>query len=119
MTHVKDKTKRKTNPILVETISTARKHKNWFPIAHIISGSNKDYSAINLSDLDSKTKAGDTIIITGKLLGSGNLTKKIRICALSASKDALDKLKHSKSEFVTILEEIKKNPKAEGVKLIR
>ena len=36
-------------------------------------------------------------------------------CRVSAK----DKLKFSKSEFLTILEEIKKNPKAEGVKIIR
>lgn len=118
-THVKDKTKRKTNPILIETIFVARKSKNWFSLAHILSGSSSKLSAVNLSELDAKTTAGDTVVIPGKVLGSGNLTKKIRICALSASLETLEKLKKSKSEFVTILDEIKKNPKAEGIKLIR
>ncbi len=118
-THVKDKTKRKTNPILIETIFTARKNKNWFHLAHILSGSTSKFATINLSELDAKTTPGDTVVIPGKVLGSGNLTKKIRICALSASADTMEKLKKTKSEFVSILDEIKKNPKAEGIKIIK
>lgn len=118
-THVKNKARRKTSPTLIETIFTARKHKSWFNLAHILSGSTNTHSALNLSEIDAQTKAGDTVIIAGKVLSSGNLTKKVRICALSASKSAIDKIKKDKSEFVSILDEIKKNPKAEGVRIIK
>ena len=56
--------------------------------------------------------------MAGKVLGSGEISKKIRICALHFSESARGKLEKSKSEIVTILEEIKKNPKAEGVRVL-
>ncbi len=117
--HIKDKTRRKTNPSLKETIVEARKNKSWNQIAHILSGPTAMHSSVNLKEVDTKTTAGDTIIIPGKLLASGDLAKKVRICAISASQSALDKLKATKSEFVSIMEEIKQNPKAQGLKLIR
>lgn len=119
ITHIKNKSRRKTNPYLSATIELARKNKNWISLAHRISGSTRNQASVNLFSIEKQTKAGDTVIIPGKLLASGDLTKKVRICALSASQAALNKLKKTKSEFASIEEEIKKNPKAEGVKVIQ
>lgn len=118
-TKVKARVKNKTNPLLTETLVLALKHAPWFKVAHLISGSTRNYASVNLNEIEKHTKAGDTIIVVGKVLSLGELTKKVRICALSISQSARDKLKATKSEFVTIIEEIRKNPKAEGIKLIR
>lgn len=115
-THVKKKTSRKTDLALVETIKLARINPGWLRLSHILSGPTRKQISANLSDIDANTKAGDTLVIPGKVLGQGELTKKLRICALSFSKTAIEKMKKTKSEAVTILEEIKKNPKAEGIK---
>jgi len=118
MRHIKHKSKRKTNPVIVETINITRKNKYWKAIAHKISGPTRKHSSVNLDLIDSKTKAGDTVVIVGKILSSGHLSKKVRICSLSISNSALEKVKKAKGEYVSIIEEIKKNPKAEGVILI-
>lgn len=116
---IKFDSKRKTNPEVAEALSLALKHKNWLPIAKIIASSRRRYAKVNLSQIESKTTAGDTVVVIGKVLGSGDITKKVRICSFGFSKSALDKLKKSKSETVSLLEEIKKNTKAEGLKIIR
>ncbi len=118
-THIKERRRKKTNSELVETISLALKHKPWEKIGAILSGSTRRQAKVNLSLIDKETKAGDTIIIFGKVLSLGNITKKLVICALSISAQAKEKLKESKSEFRTIKEEITKNPKAEGIKILR
>ena len=118
-TKIKLRLRRKTNPELAETIQFANKSPPWKELAQILSRSTKKYSSINLWDIEKQTSAGDTIIIPGKVLSSGEVTKKLRICALSISEKAKEKLKASKSEFVTIKEEIIKNPKAEGIKIIK
>jgi len=115
-THIKNKTRRKTNLELVETIKLARNNPGWLRIAHVLSGPTRKHVSANLNEIDANAKAGDTFVIPGKVLGQGELTKKVRICALSFSETALEKMKKTKSEAVTILEEIKKNPKAEGIK---
>ncbi|MBS3091062.1 50S ribosomal protein L18e [Candidatus Pacearchaeota archaeon] len=118
-TKLKVRIKRKTNPELLELLQLARKNKAWMRVIKIISSSTRQYSSVNLQKIDKETKAGDTVVIIGKVLGSGSLTKKVRICSLGISEDAKEKLKETKSEFVSILEEIKSNAKAAGIKLIR
>ncbi len=116
---IKARIHNKTKPDLVETIRIATKNPAWIKVAQKLSGSTRKYSSMNLSEIDEKTKEGDTIILLGKLLASGDLTKKVRICALSVSKSAEEKIKKNKSEYVSILDEIKQNPKAQGVKIIQ
>jgi len=118
-TQMKTRMKRKTNPELEETIGRSMKNKNWTNIAKILSGPTRKQAALNLSDIEKNSKIGDTIVVPGKILSQGDLTKKIRICALSISAQAREKLKDTRSEFVTFIEEIKKNPKAEGIKVLR
>lgn len=118
-TKIKSRASKKTNPSLAETIELAIKNSQWIKIAKLLSSPSRKYSSINLSEIDSKTSTGDTILIPGKVLSGGDITKKLRICAFSISKPALEKLKKTKSEFAPIIEELKKNPKAEGLKIIR
>ena len=116
---IKIRARKKTNPELTETIKLAYKNQEWHKIAQILSASTKRYSEINLSDLDKESKLGDTLVVPGKILSKGNLTKRIKICALGISQEARTKLKESKTEFIYLREEINKNPKAEGIKIIR
>lgn len=118
-TKIKSNTRRKTSEELVETIRLAAKNPNWLPIAKTLSRSRRNYSAINLKDIDKNSAEGDTIIIPGKILSQGDITKKIRLCALSISKEARGKLKNTKSEFFHLMNEIKNNPKAEGIKILK
>ena len=116
---LKKRLSRKTNYELAETISAAKNLHEWSHIAKIISSSTRKQSAINLFEINAHTKEGDTVVIPGKVLSKGELTKKIRLCALGISEVAREKLKKTKTEYATILEEIKKNPRAEGIKVIK
>ena len=109
---------RKQNQEIVDTILAAKKHKKWAGIAQKISGSRKRYDSMNLKEIEEKTKEGDTVVVAGKVLGSGEISKKIRICALGFSESAKKKMSKVKAEAVTILEEINKNKTAEGVKVL-
>ncbi len=117
-TKLKIRLRRKTNPELVATIKLALKHHEWNNIAKIISGPTRKFPSLNLFEIEKHSKVGDTIVIPGKVLNKGDLTKKIKICALGISERAKEKLRISKSEFVQLVEEIKKNPKAEGIKVL-
>ena len=110
--------RRKTDNLVVETILAAKKQPKWRKVAQRISGARRKYLETNLGEIDSKTSEGDTIIVSGKVLGKGTLSKKIKICAMAFSESALVKIRRSKSEAVTITHEIKNNPKAEGVKVL-
>ena len=117
-TELKKRIRRKTNSDIVETIKAASESPVWKKLAKKLSGPTRQYSSINLKEIDKITKEGDTVMIIGKVLASGDLSKKVRICSLSISDSALVKLKKTKSEYATILEEININKKAEGVKIL-
>ena len=109
---------RKMDPYIVETVFAAKKHAPWMSIAQIVSGSRRQYAAVNISQLQSQEE-GSIIVIPGKVLGNGDLTKRLRICAIYFSASALNKIKHANGEAVRLVDEISKNPKAQGVKIIK
>lgn len=114
-TKISKRTNRKTNPELVETIDLAKKN-NLLELAHKLSGPTRLQKKINLEDLN-KLKE-NKIIVVGKVLGKGDINKKISVFALSFSESALKKLKKNACETNTIKKEIEKNKKLEGVKII-
>lgn len=120
-TLIEKQLKNKNNPNLVETIIQAKKtgEELWIKIAGELCGPSRKRSRINLEKINKETKEGEKVLIPGKVLSVGELEKKIKIIAFDFSKDALDKIKKSKSESKFILEEIKENPKAEEIKIIR
>lgn len=118
-TKIKTQLRRKTSPVLVETIRLSLKNKYWLPLSRLLTINSNALSAVNLREIENNSKVGDTIVVPGKVLSSGNITKKIRVCALSFSANAIQKLKTSKSEAVYLKDEIIKNIKAEGIKIIK
>ena len=118
-TMLKERVHKKTNPRLAAAIFLATKNPAWIKLAKLISQSTRRHSSVNLTDIDKQVSIGDTVLIPGKVLSVGEITKKIRICSFGISKEALERLTKTRSEWINILDEIKKNPKAEGLKIIR
>jgi large subunit ribosomal protein L18e len=118
-TRIKTHLKSKTNPELVQTINMARKESAWLMISRILAGSTRNHSSVNLNQIQRNSEEGKTVVIPGKVLGNGDLTKKVKVVALSFSSSAEIKLKKLKVDYSTIAEEIKKNPKAKEVQIIK
>ncbi|MFH1431130.1 MAG: 50S ribosomal protein L18e [Nanoarchaeota archaeon] len=116
-TKIEKQMKRKTNLKLVKTIIQSKKHLEWVRVAEILASPNKIVK--NLEDIEKESKEGDTIVIPGKVLSIGEISKKLRVVAFSFSKQAEEKLKEKKCEIVSILEEIKLNPNAKGIKILK
>ena len=116
---IEKQVQRKTNSILFETIIACKKNKAWFKVAEILSGPRKNRINLNLEELDRKIKDEKIIVVPGKILSQGELDKKIKIVALGFSEKAKEKLSKSKIETSNILQEIKKNPEAKGVKILQ
>ena len=60
----------------------------------------------------------NNILVPGKILGEGDIEKKITISALGFSKQAKEKLKKAGCETRTIIKEIETNPTLKGVKVL-
>lgn len=122
---VKSKTKiakqseKKGNFVLVETLRSAKKAGSpfWLQTASILSAPRRNKIAVNLNEIEKATKEGDSVVVPGKILSQGEVSKKVAIVAFAFSGKAKEKLLKTKSQAVTILDEIKKNPEGKGLRL--
>lgn len=112
-----------TNPILINLVRNLRKTsidnkvKIWKTIASELERPTRSRRAVNLERISRVCKDGETIIVPGKVLASGELDKKITIAAFDFSQEALSKISQ-KGEAITIQELIDKNPKGSKVRII-
>ena len=118
-TKIEKQLERKMNQDLVDTIIFTKKNKNWKRVAEILSSSRKNRVDLNLEDINKEAVEGKTFVVPGKVLSQGEISKKVKICALDFSDKAKEKLLKSKCEISSILEEIKKNPDAKGIKILQ
>ena len=118
-TSLKERVRKKTSPMISGALALAIKTLAWSKHAKMLSQSTRKHSSVNLSDIDSKVSMVDTVLVPGKVLSIGEITKKIKICSFGISKEALEKLKKTKSSWTSIVDEIKSNQKAEGLKIIK
>lgn len=118
-TRIEKKAKRKTSLVLVETIRQSKKLDDWNEISDLIASPKRKYIIFNLSEINDFAKDGENIVIPGKVLSQGEINKKIRVVALKFSERAMEKLLRSKISFSYIGDEIKKNPNAKDLKILR
>ena len=114
-TQISKRLKKKTNSELVETIKLANKH-NLLQLGKRLSGPTNLQSKVNLNELNELKET--KVLVIGKVLGKGDIKKKIEIAALGFSESAKEKLKKAGCEMKTIKQEIEKNNDLKGVKVI-
>ncbi len=124
-TTIEKQTKRKRNPKLVETLIAAKKNNSWLKIASLLSYPSKKRINLNLNEINKKIKNSKKVLIPGKVLSQGKIdtpkgtSKKIKVIALNFSEKAKEKLLNSGCEVLNILDEIKLNPSAKDIKILK
>jgi large subunit ribosomal protein L18e len=114
-----------TNPELIQLVKQLKKASRendvqiWRDVAEQLSQSRSQRAAVNLSSINRNTKRADTIVVPGKILGTGLLTHPITVAAFSISETARAKLAVINAKYVTIPELVIDNPKGSNIKIIR
>ncbi len=90
----------------------------WRDVSKRLMAPQKNRVEKNLGDINRITKDGDVIVIPGKILGNGDLSKSITIASYAISKSAMEKLKASKIEHLTIEELVERHPEGSGVIIV-
>ena len=91
--------------------------KLWKRIALDLEKPSRDRREVNIYKLDKYCKDNETVIVPGKVLGMGDLNKKLNVAAYNFSSQAYEKIKQ-KGKALSIPELMKENPKAKGVRII-
>ncbi|MCQ5337580.1 MAG: 50S ribosomal protein L18e [Candidatus Methanomethylicia archaeon] len=114
-----------TNPRIRRLVRLLRKTSNkyntkvWKAIAEALCIPSRKRIVINLSKVNRLAKEGECIVVAGKVLGFGNLSKKVDIAALSFSKTAKSKIIQSGGRALYLEELISINPKGKNVRILR
>jgi len=114
----------KTNPNLDEqiselkTLSRENEAPIWREIAKRLEKPSRVWSEVNIASIDKFAKAKENVVVPGKLLGIGNLSKPVNIAAYSASAGAIKKVEQSGGTYVQIMELARKNPKGSGIRIM-
>ena len=116
-TQIERRMRQKSNPILINAIVALKKTNP--EVAKILAMPRSLWPSVNLGQLDVLVKDGEKIFVPGKILASGELTKKVKVISWSASEKALDKIKNTKAEFISLSEEIKTNKDLKGVRILK
>ncbi len=114
-----------TNPQLVNTIDylkrKGRQHQTplWMATASYLAKSRRSRIVLNLGQVSRHTKEGDTIVVPGKVLGSGEPSGKLTIAAFKFSPRALVKVEKAGGRCIAIPRLVEENPHGTNVKLLR
>ncbi len=113
-----------TNPLLKKLIqelkikSIEKKSPFLKEISKKLNKPRRQRVEVNLAHIERHTKKNETIIVPGVVLGYGELSKPLTICAWRFSKPAKERILKSKGKVLTIEELVEKNPKGTNVKIL-
>jgi len=115
-----DKKADPTNPVLLETIEELQEQDApiWRDVAENLGKVNRERPEVNISDIERVTEDGDTVVVPGKVLGSGRLTKEVNVAAFKASRGAKEKITEN-GEFMFIRDLVEDNPEGSEVKIVK
>ena len=115
----------KTDPTLIALIEElkARERENgaaiWRDIARRLEKPKRNWAEANLSKLERYANDGETILVPGKVLAAGSISKKVTVAAYSFSEKAEADINAAGGKTMSISELATKNPKGSGVRIMR
>jgi large subunit ribosomal protein L18e len=110
------------NTRIQELVSVLKKHALeqksgvWRRVAVELERPTRLQRVVNLSKIEKHCNDNDVVIVLGKLLSGGELSKKVTIIAFNYSQKAQEKI--GKTQVLTLEEGFKKYPDAKNIKII-
>ena len=112
---------KKENQVLLSLIGDLSKEKKpiWKKVTKELSKSRRKRTEVNLSKLDDYGTEDQTILVPGKVLGAGTVSKKVSVAAFSFSDKAKQLIASAGGKAMTIQSLYKSNPEGKGVLIIK
>ena len=90
----------------------------WKRVAYELSKPTRRRPEVNLSKLEEYGLEGETILVPGKVLGSGYLTKKVNVAAFAYTESAKMLIAKSGGKMMGIADLMKANPEGKNVRIL-
>jgi large subunit ribosomal protein L18e len=117
----RDKTNPRLNNLIVLLKEAARTNEAsiWRDIAMRLEAPSRNYAEVNVGKINRYATKGETILVPGKVLGTGVLNQPVRIAALNFSKSAVGKIQDAQGACMTIEELLSSNPQGSRIRILR
>lgn len=118
---------KRTGPTSIVTRKLIRELRNvaneqgsvlWDYVAELLERPSRRRVVVNISKIERYSAPGECVVIPGKVLGAGTLTKPVTIAALAFSKKALEKIREVGGTAVSIEYILEINPRGSNVRVI-
>lgn len=115
----------KTNPrlssLIAELKSTARESGAgvWSDVADRLEKPRRTHAEVNLGRIERYAQENETVIVPGKVLGSGVLQKDVTVAAVDFSSTAKTKIEQADGEPIELEQAVEQNPSGSEVRVIR
>lgn len=102
----------------LKTLAIKEEKPLWKRIATELEKPTRQKREVNVFTIESTALEGETIIVPGKVLGNGAISKKVTVAALDFSEGAKEKIASNKGETISIEALMKKNPGAKNIRIM-
>ncbi len=115
----------KTNPELISLIDNLKAKERetgaaiWRDIAVRLEKPRRNWAETNLSKLERYAADGETVIVPGKVLAAGEISKKITVAAYCFSGASKVAIEAAGGKVLTIAQLMDENPKGSKVRIMR
>lgn len=102
------------NKRLLRIVDALREEQKpfWRRIAELLARPKRRRAEVNLKKIEKLAKDGDVVVVPGKVLGDGRLTKKVNVVAFSFSESAKKIMDSAGAKYMEIEEYYKKDKEA-------
>lgn len=113
-----------TNPELINVVNLLKKQSRennvgiWRDVAERLSKPRRNSVAVNVSRLNRYTHRSETVMVPGKVLGTGQIGHSLTVGAFSFSAKAREKIEAARGKCLSLDDLVKKNPKGSKIKII-
>jgi large subunit ribosomal protein L18e len=113
--------KKKDNQVLSSLIENLAKTGKpiWKKVASELSKPRRKRVEVNLSKIEVYAEGDSTILVPGKVLGAGSVSKKMTVAAFSFSEKAKALISAAGGKAMTIESLHKSNPEGKGVMILK
>ncbi|RQG98334.1 50S ribosomal protein L18e [Natrarchaeobius oligotrophus] len=114
------KTNPRLNDLIAELKSTSRKADAdvWRDVADRLEKPRRTHAEVNLGRIERYAREEETVVVPGKVLGSGALQKNVTVAAVDFSSSAETKIEQV-GEPVSLEQALEENPEGSNVRVIR
>ncbi|HLD00400.1 MAG TPA: 50S ribosomal protein L18e [Candidatus Nanoarchaeia archaeon] len=104
--------------LLTELEQVSVKNKFWKRILNDLVKPTRQRRIVNIYKINKFAQDGETVIVPGKVLSVGDISKKVEVAAMNFSLDAKRKIESAKGRAISIRQLLDENPEGKKVRIL-